>query len=274
MSFDDEIKQGERFDFGKNWEFFLEKFSEEQLIEAEKSLQNFLEIENLKDLSFIDVGSGSGLMSLAAKRLGAIVYSFDYDPSSVWCTEQLRSKYNYNHSDWTIEEGSILDDDYVSKLSKFDIVYSWGVLHHTGNLEKSLENISRLTKLEGKLFIAIYNDQGKMSDIWRKIKRFYCESPLIIKKMLVYLIGCTVWGARFFIDFIRLKPFESWKNYHKNKRGMSPWSNIIDWVGGYPFEVAKPELIFDFFKNKGFTLCKIKTVGGRLDNNQYVFRYK
>lgn len=269
----DEISRGERFEFGKNWITFLENLTEEQIIEGEKSLKDFLNISNLSAMSFIDVGSGSGLMSLCAARLGAKVFSFDYDPACVWCTKELKSQYHFRESDWKIEQGSILDKEYIDSLGTFDIVYSWGVLHHTGNMKKALELVAKLVKPGGGiLFIAIYNDQGIISDIWKMIKKIYCKSPKLVKNIIILFIGSGIWGIRFLADLIKLKPFDSWKNYHKIKRGMSPWTNVIDWVGGYPFEVAKPEEITEYFSTLGFSSMKAKTVGKGQGNNQFVFK--
>ncbi len=272
-TFENEVLEGERFEFGKNWQNFLENLNEEQINECKKSLKEFLQIKDLKEKSFIDVGSGSGIMSLAAVQLGAKVYSFDYDPSCVWCTEQLRKRFNFDNKRWHIEQGSILDEKYINNLGVFDIVYSWGVLHHTGNMMKSFDLISKLVKPKGgRLFIAIYNDQGIISVLWRFVKKLYCKSPQIIKTLLVWLIGICIWGVKFVIDLIKLKPFDSWRNYHKMKRGMSPWHNVVDWVGGYPFEVAKPQTVIDFFNNRGYETLKTKTVGLGQANNQFVFR--
>lgn len=52
---------------------------------------------------------------------------------------------------------------------------------------------------------------------------------------------------------------------------MSHWHDWIDWVGGYPFEVAKPELIFDFYRDRGFTLHNMTTCGGGGGCNEFVF---
>ena len=135
----EEISQGKRFQFGANWEAFLRSLNDVRILEAEKSLKDMLCVDDLAGKRFLDIGSGSGLFSLAAKRLGAKVHSFDYDPKSVKCTEELKKRYYANDKYWDIEEGSALDEKYLISLGKFDIVYSWGVLHHTGNMKKALD---------------------------------------------------------------------------------------------------------------------------------------
>ena len=173
----EEVAAGKRFAFGLNWAAFLETLDEERIGTACRSLQDMLGVTDLRGKSFLDVGSGSGLFSLAARRLGARVYSFDYDPQSVGCTEELRRRYFPSDGDWTVEPGSALDTDYLGRLGKFDIVYSWGVLHHTGAMWDALANVAPLVQEGGTLFIAIYNDQGKTSRRWLAVKRTYNRLP-------------------------------------------------------------------------------------------------
>ena len=168
-----EIASGERFAFGKNWAAFLADLDDSRIAAAENSLRQMLDVENLRGRSFLDIGSGSGLFSLAARRLGAKVQSFDYDPASVACTRELKTRYYPQDDDWTIGSGSVLDPDYMNSLPMFDIVYSWGVLHHTGQMWLALEHAGRLVDEGGKLFIAIYNDQGTASRRWRSLKSAY-----------------------------------------------------------------------------------------------------
>ena len=123
---DREVASGERFEFGKNWSAFLAVLDDERIAKAEESLREMLEVESLEGKTFLDIGSGSGLFSLAARRLGATVHSFDFDSNSFACTQELRKRYFPNDANWRVEQGSALDADYVASLGKFDIVYSWG----------------------------------------------------------------------------------------------------------------------------------------------------
>lgn len=268
-----EIARGERFQFGQNWSQFLPAIDEERIQRAEKSLREMLEVESLEGKTFLDIGSGSGLFSLAARRLGARVYSFDFDPKSVYCTTELKKNYFRSDDSWKIQEGSVLDGEFMKSLGQYDVVYSWGVLHHTGDLWTALENAQQRVAPEGKFFIALYNDTGSQSARWYWIKKTYNGLPKILRKPFAALAMAPQETKQLISSIVMLKPgryIDSWTSYRKN-RGMTKWRDIVDWVGGFPYEVSTPDEVFDFARERGFLLTKLKCGRVGLGCNEFVF---
>jgi 2-polyprenyl-3-methyl-5-hydroxy-6-metoxy-1,4-benzoquinol methylase len=270
----EEVSRGERFEFGKNWSRFLTTLDDQRIVEAERAITGMLELPDLTGKRFLDIGSGSGLSSLAARRLGATVHSFDYDPHSVACTTEVRRRYFPQDDSWKVEEGSALDADYIRSLGEFDIVYSWGVLHHTGEMWKALDNAQIPVAAGGKLLLAIYNDTGSQAARWRWIKKTYNRLPRLLKTPFAIVVSAPEEAKSLIRSVVKGRPGEyvrAWTQY-KQVRGMSHWHDLIDWVGGYPYEVAKPEEIFDFYRARGFTLTKLKCGAVGLGCNEFVFQ--
>lgn len=269
--YEDSYKNPKHFSFGKNWQSFLRHLSEESIQEAEKSLLDFLDgKENVSGKTFVDVGCGSGLFSLAAYRLGAAkVVSIDIDDASVACVKSLRRKEKYPEN-WVIMTGSALDTNFLHSLGTFDIVYSWGVLHHTGNMYQALENVTRLTRPGSRLYIALYNDNQRVlegsSRFWLQAKKIYNGCGSIEKKILqalyvaYYIMGLALNGVN---------PYLYIKNY-RSLRGMSFMTDIKDWLGGYPYEYASSEEIVSYFAERQFKCLKTKPARS-IGCNEFLF---
>lgn len=271
-----EIRHGQRFAFGRNWKGFLRTLSDKRIALAIKSLQDMLGEAHLEGKTFLDIGSGSGLFSLAARRLGARVVSFDYDPDSVTCTATLRQRFYPDSPEWIVERGSVLDNEYLARLGAFDVVYSWGVLHHTGNMWQAFENVKPLVKPGGKLFIAIYNDLGAITDRWETVKRRYNSLPRwLALPYAAAIIAREEWPQlRQAVVQRRLGTWvDTWRNYaDRSTRGMNRWFDWIDWIGGYPYERAAVERVVDHFARDGFELTRLCDRSGGYGCNEFVFK--
>lgn len=267
-----EVAQGQRFEFGSNWALFMRHLDEKRIQAAEESLKDLLGLASLAGRTFLDAGSGSGLFSLAARRLGAAVTSFDFDPASVACTRQLRQSFFPDDPAWTVLEGSVLEQAFLEGLGRFDLVYSWGVLHHTGRMWDAVAAASERVAPGGLLALALYNTQPLFTPVWKRIKRLYCAAPkpgrLAIAGTWASICAIRSLSA----DLLRLRNPLARYTANASPRGMSFWRDVVDWVGGYPFETARPDEVLRFLRARGFEPVDTRTVGGRLGCNEFVFR--
>lgn len=277
-----------RFAFGENWASFLSSLDRVAVDEARRSLQRLLQTDSLSGKCFLDVGSGSGLFSLAAVQMGARVTSIDLDPNSVRCTQDLRDRLgdflassDVDLSDdvserWQVQSTSVLHQDAMRQLGTFDVVYSWGVLHHTGDMDRAIAMAAERVAPGGQFAIAIYNDQGGGSRRWLAIKRGYHRLPVWLRPIYVGLVA-SVYELKFALARLASGrnplPFQDWK-LKKRDRGMSAWHDWVDWVGGLPFEVAKPESVILPLVQDGFRLENLTTVGSGWGCNEFVFRLR
>ena len=243
----------QRFAFGENWKSFLVELDAARISEAEKSLQWLLGQERLDGLRFLDVGSGSGLSSLAARRLGALVHSFDFDVDSVECTKLLRDRYFPGDSHWLVEQGSILDRNYLAKLGSFDVVYSWGVLHHTGAMDEAIKNASQLVAPAGAFVFALYR-KTRLCWLWKMEKRWYVSASPTVQRL-----ACAIYTKLMHLAFVLLgRDYRAYVATYSGNRGMTFNHSVRDWVGGYPYESIRPVEVARELSCLGFTQIRSK----------------
>ncbi len=241
------------FWFGDNWKYYVEHIVTEKIIEeATQSMLRFLPKEEWKGKSFIDIGSGSGLFSLAALRLGCKkVVSFDLDDKSIEAATILRKRFYKGKEDaWELFQGSILDEKTVKRFKEqFDIVHSWGVLHHTGAMHKAIKNAGTFVKPKGHFILAIYNHTAS-SQWWHDTKKWYSSLPNIAKMSVEHSYASAVT-----LGFIAKRRTLN----TKRERGMDIYRDAIDWIRGYPYEYASVKDIISFIEPLGFTLVATPT---------------
>jgi SAM-dependent methyltransferase len=260
------------FSFGRNWQAYVSHHLTAQREQnAINSMAAFLEIQDLKGRIFLDIGCGSGLFSLGALRMGARqIISLDVDMFSVQACEGLKRNAG-NPANWEVLHGSILDDSFLSKLPKADVVYAWGSLHHTGHMWQAIRNAAGLVEKNGLFYFSIYNKvTGRRgSESWLKVKRWYNRSPWLGKRLLESL---------YFLRYGLLSKLASFQNpstlftEYSQGRGMSYWIDVRDWLGGYPYEFASVDEIFLFCSRVlGMEMVNIKATN-TTGTHEFLFR--
>jgi 2-polyprenyl-3-methyl-5-hydroxy-6-metoxy-1,4-benzoquinol methylase len=267
------MRRARHFDFGKNWKSFSDSaLTEKHIGQALSDFHNLMKDVPLKGRSFLDIGFGQGLTLCLAYRAGATCYALDIDPT---CVEALRSTARFfpdiDADSIPVVAGSILDDRISEKLRQlrpvkeaggFDVVHSWGVLHHTGTMQNAIQRAASLVRSGGHLVLAIYNTHWT-SPIWHLIKRIYVRSPRVIQRILIALFFPLIFVAKLAVT--RRHPF-------KQARGMDFYHDVIDWIGGYPYEYATVEEIKRLVESLGFRLERTIPTGVPTGCNQFVFR--
>jgi 2-polyprenyl-6-hydroxyphenyl methylase/3-demethylubiquinone-9 3-methyltransferase len=250
------------FDFGSNWgEFSKRRIDRQRLEQACQSLQSLLEKNSLAGKSFLDVGCGSGLFSIAAHRLGATkVVGIDINPR---CIEVSQSNRDALASGAPIEFHitSALEPDQLKRFGIFDFVYAWGSLHHTGSMWAAVHNVSACVAPQGILVLAIYN-KHVTSPVWKIIKYTYNQVPSFIQHFMVFIFAGIIYIAKLLV---------TQTNPLKKERGMDFWFDVIDWIGGYPYEYATPEEIKHFVCDQGLELRRYIDSQVPTGCNEFVF---
>ncbi|WP_029583539.1 bifunctional 2-polyprenyl-6-hydroxyphenol methylase/3-demethylubiquinol 3-O-methyltransferase UbiG [Bradyrhizobium sp. URHD0069] len=233
------------FEFGENWKNYSKTIDQKRIDSAVVGVKKLFP-HGLAGKTFLDIGCGSGLHTLAALLLGAAsVTAVDIDENSVSTTQALLTKHAPNPN-WTAKIASIFDAS-PDMLGKFDVVYSWGVLHHTGDMWGAIERAADLVKPGGQFAIAIYSTTS-CDSMWKAEKKFYSRAPRPVQwsirqvYMAAFLAAKTLLGGNP-ISYVR---------HYSEVRGMNFSHDAHDWLGGYPYETGTPEELLERVSALGF----------------------
>jgi len=238
-----------KFAFGRNWSQYARHITPIEVGRATDDLKHLVAPSSIKGKTFLDIGCGSGIHSLAALNLGAVhVDAVDIDEGSIATTRSLLQG-NATPSSYDISRLDILSPSYSLGGKLYDIVYSWGVLHHTGNLWQAIDNAIRFVAPGGLFVIAIYK-KTPLCGFWKAEKAFYSRLnpvlcfPFTLSYSFLYILGLTLIGKN---------PYRYIKNY-RNARGMNFWYDCVDWLGGYPYQSATAHEVREFVERRGLSI--------------------
>ncbi len=248
------------FAFGKNWAAYAAKISEAEIAEAQNGLRRLVG-EELPGRRLLDIGCGSGVHALSALRLGASsVLAVDLDTDSVATTRALLEQ-RAAGGPWEVRHESVFALS-PETAGTFDVVYSWGVLHHTGDMVRAMTKAAAMVAPGGIFAFALYR-RVWMDWFWRLEKRWYAKaSPAAQRRaqavhVALFKAGLTVTGrnaARYIAEY-------------RGNRGMDFHHDVHDWMGGWPYESISDEEVEAMLVPWGFTRVRAfvrrGVIGGR-----------
>lgn len=257
------MRSSRQFDFGSNWQAFSgQRVDNQRLTLATRSLQSLLQRDTLRGLSFLDVGCGSGLFSIAAHQLGASrVVGIDINPRCIVVSQDNRDRLAPK-APIVFQELSALAPASLRSLGLFDVVYAWGSLHHTGAMWDSIRNVAKQVSPGETLVLAIYN-KHITSPLWKRIKWFYNQLPSFAQRLMTILFAGIIYLVKFMVT--RRNPLDK-------KRGMDFWYDVIDWIGGYPYEYATHHEVESFMRRNGFAIRQYIPAQVPTGCNEFVFQ--
>ena len=258
------------FKLGENWKNFSNLIDNNRLKEAVTSLKKLTNKKSLNNLSFLDIGCGSGLSSLAAIQLNCKkIYAIDQDEQSIKTTKKVLQKSRFKKV--KVEKKDLF---MLNEKEKFDIVYSWGVLHHTGNMLEAIKKSTKMVSKNGMLILALYK-KTKLCNLWKIEKYIYKSSPKVIqnfiKNLFIFLFKLAM--------ILKRKNFSNYINDYKTKRGMDFYHDVHDWLGGYPYESISFEEISKIMDKFGYKMIRSFQVKKQIGFfgtgcDEYVFKPK
>ena len=241
------LQQQSHFAFGKNWLDYARKIDEGKISQAMSDLCQLSGRQRFDGLSFLDIGCGSGLSALAAVRLGASrVTGVDIDPDSVQAASSVFARFAPEFpADFKVR--SVFDMT-AAEFGSFDIVYSWGVLHHTGDMERAIEAAGALVKPGGEFYLALYR-KTPFCGMWRGIKRWYSKAPPSSQRRA----RSTYIFLRKAVLRMKRQDFDAYVQGYA-RRGMDFYNDVHDWLGGYPYQSIDPDTCHALLTRFGFAV--------------------
>lgn len=206
--------------------------------------------EQYKGKKVLEIGVGSGIDHLELAKSEAILTGIDITPKSIELTKKNLELHGYQSNLLVADTENLPFKD-----ETFDIVYSFGVLHHTPDIQKAIDEIFRVLKPRGKVLLSLYNKNSLF--FWVSVFLYdYILHGKFLKMSLKDRISAIEYGGEETKPLVILytkkqarylfKEFKQVKIYTRHI-GLSPagkYSRLLSLVGLKRF--------FEFLANRGF----------------------
>ena len=231
-------------------EFYKDHWTEYPL-ELQGVIQHLTELfpEGVKGKKVLDAGSGSGMVSIAFAVMGASVTGVDITSK---CIENGRKRAKA----FGVECRFVQSDLTMLDLHEdFDIIYSWGVLHHTADAKASFFRLVEHLRPGGEIIIAVYL-RTAFSSFWNFSRVFYQSSPGFAKTAFRRSASVLLNGY----DAVR-KALMKKERYML--RGTSNEELVNDWFGVPHRTFHTYTEVYEWFREKGLDYRLVNPATGR-----------
>jgi len=208
----------------------------------------------------LDAGCGMGVFSVVFGKKGAArVIGIDLSEEGVRRAQRAASHFNLSNVEF--REGNILRLPYPD--GSFDIVWSWGTLHHTAEPLKALEELIRVLKNGGTLFVTLYRST-KLSFLHEGIRKTLRLAHRRMWPLLAKLIALALFPATLFL-----------KRRKKARAGENLSDLVLDWYFNPVRHYYRPGEIRQLLEQEGLIIEKFLPASGRFNStSNFIFKAK
>jgi 2-polyprenyl-6-hydroxyphenyl methylase/3-demethylubiquinone-9 3-methyltransferase len=206
--------------------------------------------EGVKGKNVLDGGSGSGMVSVGFALLGANVTGVDITPQCVENGKRNAERFGVQCRFFCKD---LTDLDLGNE--RFDIVYSWGVIHHSEDARKSFSNLAKHLKPGGEMVLAVYL-KTYLSGFWNFSRVFYQKAPKWFQSIFRESGSCFLNG----VDFIKKLIFGKSRYM---LRGTNNKELINDWFGVPHRTFHSYDEVFQWFRENGLNYKLVNPATGR-----------
>jgi ubiquinone/menaquinone biosynthesis C-methylase UbiE len=132
-----------------------------------KPFSLFVDFESLRGKDVLDVGIGSGIATQMFAEAGANVTGVDL---TEWAVETTRRRLAAFDLEADVQQADAEQLPFAD--AKFDLVFSWGVIHHSSDMDRALAELVRVTRPGGKVVLMVYHRRSLFFVVYRGFQKF------------------------------------------------------------------------------------------------------